>query len=89
MLSGFEKWWQEQGRSLDPDTEDVPWFDKREALAHIAFDEGVRIGMAQAGDYVGNYPERPSYVEFANGRTVWIENGEASTCLGIGHKSEE
>jgi hypothetical protein len=29
MLAGFEKWWQEDGRMIDPDTEDVPWFDKR------------------------------------------------------------
>jgi hypothetical protein len=38
MKTGFEKWWSEQGRFLDPDTEDVPWYDKREALAHLAFD---------------------------------------------------
>ena len=72
MLVGFEKWWQEQGRSLDPDTEDVPWYDKREALAHIAFDEGVRIGMALAGNYTASDEVAPDFVRFANGRTVQI-----------------
>lgn len=74
MLVGFEKWWQEQGRMLDPDTEDVPWFDKRESLAHLAFDEGVKIGMARAGNYVANSAVRPSSVEFSNGRTVRIKD---------------
>jgi len=89
MLSGFEKWWQEQGRSLDPDTEDVPWFDKREALAHIAFDEGIRIGMAQAGNYVANDSVNPTRIEFANGRTVYVANGEVDSYLGVGYKAEE
>jgi len=80
MLSGFEKWWTEQGRSLDPDTEDVPWYDKREALAHIAFDEGVRVGMAQAGNYVANTSVCPTQVEFANGRTVKIAQTSSPDC---------
>ncbi|HKS75109.1 MAG TPA: hypothetical protein VJQ82_18015 [Terriglobales bacterium] len=25
----FEKWWTEDGRMYDPDTDDVPWFAKR------------------------------------------------------------
>ena len=37
MNDGFRKWWQETGRYIDPDTEDVPWFDKREALAELAW----------------------------------------------------
>jgi hypothetical protein len=72
MLSGFEKWWRERGRSLDPDTEDVPWFDKREALAHIAFDEGIKAGMALAGNYIANESVCPTCVRFQNGRTVRI-----------------
>jgi hypothetical protein len=32
MLVGFEKWWSEEGKSLDLDTEDVPLFDKRKRL---------------------------------------------------------
>lgn len=37
----FEKWWAEDGRMYDPDTEDVPWFDKRKELAELAFTEGA------------------------------------------------
>lgn len=80
MLVGFEKWWQEQGRSLDPDTEDVPWYDKREALAHIAFDEGIRVGMARAGNYTANCSVDPTSVEFANGRTVKIKQMSSPDC---------
>jgi hypothetical protein len=33
----FENWWEEEGRFIDPDTSDVPWFDKRKELAGLAF----------------------------------------------------
>jgi len=72
MKTGFEKWWHEHGRNLDPDTEDVPWYDKREALAHIAFDEGIKIGMALGANYTANTAISPTLIEFANGRTVRI-----------------
>lgn len=32
-LSAFEEWWSREGRFIDPDTEDVPWFDKRKVLS--------------------------------------------------------
>ena len=47
MLFGFDKWWHEDGKMIDPDTEDVPWFDKRKSLAEIAFDAGIRHANAQ------------------------------------------
>lgn len=34
-------WWEENGQLFDPDTADVPWFDKREALAKVAFMAGA------------------------------------------------
>ncbi len=71
-LVGFEKWWSEDGKYLDPDTSDVSWYDKREALSHIAFDEGIKIGMARAANYTTNDGEEPDVVEFTNGRTVKI-----------------
>jgi hypothetical protein len=43
---GFEKWWQEEGRRLDPDTSDVPWFDKRQGLAELAFEAGINFVLA-------------------------------------------
>ena len=47
MLVGFDKWWQEEGKMIDPDTEDVPWFDKRQVLADLAFEAGIKCGMAR------------------------------------------
>lgn len=36
----FDEWWDKKGRFIDPDTEDVPWFDKRKELSEYAFDAG-------------------------------------------------
>lgn len=36
----FENWWRDDGRFIDPDTDDVPWFDKRKGLAESAFNAG-------------------------------------------------
>jgi hypothetical protein len=33
----FDDWWQRDGRYFDPDTDDVPWFDKRKELAEYAW----------------------------------------------------
>lgn len=33
----FDKWWSEDGSYIDPDTSDVPWFDKRKELCFYAF----------------------------------------------------
>jgi hypothetical protein len=33
-------WWNAEGKIIDPDTEDVPWYDKRGLLAQIAFCAG-------------------------------------------------
>ena len=44
-METFDEWWARKGRFIDPDTEDVPWFDKRKALAEEAF----RAAVAQSG----------------------------------------
>ena len=77
MLSGFDKWWQEDGRMLDPDTEDVPWFDKRQALADLAFEAGIKCGMARAANYTADDAVMPERVDFANGRFVRIVDNPA------------
>lgn len=33
----FDDWWMLDGRYIDPDTSDVPWFHKRKELAALAF----------------------------------------------------
>jgi hypothetical protein len=46
----FEKWWSEDGRMYDPETEDVPWLHKRKKLAELAFTKGAEIGGGVASD---------------------------------------
>lgn len=41
----FDEWWNNEGRFIDPDTSDVPWFDKREALCHAAFEAAIEAGF--------------------------------------------
>ena len=77
MLVGFEKWWAEEGRSLDPDTEDVPWFDKRKGLAELAFEAGIKCGEARSRNYTADDEVMPESVTFANGRTVRIADNKA------------
>jgi hypothetical protein len=46
----FEGWWQSVGKFFDPDTSEVPWFDKRKDLAEYAF----RAGWQSATDEKAN-----------------------------------
>lgn len=83
-LFGFDKWWSEEGKGIDPDTSDVPWFDKRKALAELAFEAGVKTGMARSTNYVASDVEMPDSVTFANGRTVRIaDNPNPNVHLGV------
>ena len=45
----FDDWWAADGQYLDPDTSDVPWFDKRRALAEYAYNAG-RVAVAALPD---------------------------------------
>ncbi len=45
----FTKWWRRDGIMFDPDTEDVPWFDKREGLAEYAWDAAMRQSEEMRG----------------------------------------
>jgi hypothetical protein len=51
-METFEEWWNRVGRFYDPDTEDVPWFDKRKELAELAFRSGWQsvTGKIELGD---------------------------------------
>lgn len=47
--SKFDQWWRTVGRFLDPDTSDVPWFDKRKSLAQSAFVAALVPSAARTG----------------------------------------
>jgi hypothetical protein len=68
----FETWWARVGKSLDPDTSDVSWFDKRKSLAEAAF----VAAMAQSRNYVCDKECEPTEALFANGREIWIRQNE-------------
>lgn len=37
-------WWLKDGVYIDPDTEDVDWYDKRAELAQMAYIAGYKRG---------------------------------------------
>ena len=76
----FEQWWKREGISYDPDTSDVPWFDKRKELARKAFG----VAMSLSANYTADAEVSPSQVTFGNGRTVRIDLKE--DCLIIGQQ---
>lgn len=68
----FEEWWARAGKSIDPDTSDVSWHDKRKGLAAAAFSAATAQGM----NYTCDKACDPTEVTFANGRRVWIRFDE-------------
>lgn len=79
-METFEQWWTRSGKFIDPDTEDVPWFDKRKSLAEAAFE----AAKAQSGNYTANDSVMPDEVTFGNGRIVKIaDNKNPNVHLGV------
>lgn len=76
----FDEWWQRIGQSLDPDTEDVPWFDKRKDLARDAFIAGASAAM----NYEADRETEPMQISFVGGRTVIACTREGDPFLMIG-----
>lgn len=62
----FEDWWSRDGKFIDPDTSDVPWFDKRKGLAAQAFE----AGLALSRNYTADDAIEPEQFTFSNGRVV-------------------
>lgn len=77
----FDAWWFREGQYLDPDTDDVPWFDKRKALAEYAF----RAAIAMSTNYIADRDTSPRKITFANGRVVELLPGEHrdDACLDV------
>jgi hypothetical protein len=53
----FEIWWRSDGRSIDPDTSDVDWYDKRKELAAEAYRAGLK--SARENDMAEETPKSP------------------------------
>lgn len=41
------EWWRTEGTYIDPDTEDVDWYDKRSELAQMAYIAGFKQGAGR------------------------------------------
>jgi hypothetical protein len=50
LQHAFSDWWQRWGKWIDPDTEDVDWFDKRAGLCEFAFQAGYALGKGRHRD---------------------------------------
>lgn len=48
LYEQFSAWWLADGQFHDPDTDDVPWFDKRRALCWIAYFEAAKAAAPPA-----------------------------------------
>lgn len=70
MPEPFDEWWNRDGRFYDPDTTDVPWYDKRKALAERAF----HAASAQSRNYIADQEVYPQSVTFFNGRRVRVSS---------------
>lgn len=68
-MTRFDEWWEREGKFYDPDTEDVPWFDKRKSLAEKAF----AVATAQSGNYIADDSVNATKVTFSNGRIVAVQ----------------
>lgn len=66
----FDDWWDRVGQSFDPDTSDVPWYDKRRELARKAY----KVALAHSRNYVADEEEMPEKITFGNGRIVTIQD---------------
>ena len=64
--SDFDSWWERKGRFIDPDTDDVPWFDKRKELAAMSWE----AANATSTNYVADHEVYPQVITFRNGRVV-------------------
>ena len=70
---GFHKWWDETGRFIGPES-GVSWEDFRKDFAEMAFEAGMQIGLARAGNYTANDATCPTCFTFANGTRVTCVN---------------
>lgn len=46
----FENWWDSRGKFIDPDSDEVPWYDKRKGLAEEAFRAALRSTARGEGE---------------------------------------
>lgn len=46
----FENWWAVTGKFIDPDSDDVHWYDKRKGLAEEAFCAALRSTARGEGE---------------------------------------
>ena len=78
--ASFDEWWRADGAYIDPDTSDVPWFDKRQELARLAFEAGRAAAAAMDGRVL-NPPWIACGYDAANHLVCITYNGEGPGCF--------
>ncbi|MCU1301988.1 MAG: hypothetical protein JWQ87_2272 [Candidatus Sulfotelmatobacter sp.] len=58
LTDDFDAWWAKDGRYYDPDTSDVPWYDKRKGLAEYAYQRGKLVTTRWAESFK---PAEPAF----------------------------
>ena len=71
-FKAFEDWYSNRGKSLDPDTSDVPLVDKIKGYLGLGF----AAGWACGSNYTANKEIEPDEITLANGRKIWIRFNE-------------
>ena len=74
----FEDWWAALSRGYDPDTEDVPWYDKRKALAEYAYEAG--ISTAKFAPFYAAEPQQASTEPRRQGITGYCIDSDHKYC---------
>lgn len=88
VMADFDTWWSDDGQYLDPDTSDVPWFDKRRSLAEAAYDAGAATGGKPWPDFVAppkHDNAAPGWVDPAlpDFRLIWTVAKKAGYAVGL------
>lgn len=58
--ASFEQWWSADGLFIDPDSADIPWYDKRKGLAAEAYFAGLSAGSKQVAEEEEDWRQDPS-----------------------------
>ena len=65
-MKDFDTWWHEDGRMIDPDFSDVPWFDKRESLCESAWNAAREPLLAEVTELKEEVYRRDCDIEGLN-----------------------
>jgi hypothetical protein len=83
QIDDFQIWWMKDGAYYDPDTEDIPWFDKRKELAAYAWNAAKGSEMSNQSEQV-RIPDESAigWKEIADGLAEQLRSVHQQTVNG-------